>query len=105
DFQTQADRSIHFSYEMVTLSPRTALQLGFQLSEEDQQKSFVEMSGRKGLGVKADDLIDRLQANATTRIRSLYTDLHADEVPALASEIATAALRYFMIRFTRNTII
>jgi arginyl-tRNA synthetase len=105
DFHTQADRSIHFSYEMVTLSPKTAQQLGFRLSEEDQQKSFVEMSGRKGIGVKADDLIDRLEKNATERIRSLYTDLQADELRALASEIATAALRYFMIRFTRNTII
>src|SRR5262249_2094394 len=70
----QASKSIHFAYEMVTLSPKTAKELGFELSAEEQQKSFVEMSGRKGLGVKADDLLDRLEQNALQRIRPLYTD-------------------------------
>ena len=64
----QAERSIHFAYEMVTLSPKTAIELGFELSAEERQKSFVEMSGRKGLGVKADDLIDRLQQKALQRV-------------------------------------
>jgi arginyl-tRNA synthetase len=90
---------------MVTLSPKTAAELGFELSAEDQQKSFVEMSGRKGLGVKADDLLDRLELEALKRIRPLYKDLEEKELVRLASDIACGALRYFMIRYTRNTVI
>ena len=66
-FQEQADRSIHFSYEIVALTPRCAAELGYTLSEEDAKKPYVEVSGRKGLGVKADDLIDRLEAAAQRR--------------------------------------
>ncbi len=101
----QAERSIHFAYEMVTLSPKTAIELGFDLSAEERQKSFVEMSGRKGLGVKADELIDRLQQRALERIEPLYADLNSEQKRQLASLIAIGALRYFMIRFTRNTVI
>ena len=61
----QAERSIHFSYEMVALSHATARELGYELSPEDQKKPFVEVSGRKGLGVKADDLLDLLEKKAT----------------------------------------
>jgi arginyl-tRNA synthetase len=104
-YPDQADRSIHFSYEMVTLSPKTAVELGFTLSDEEQKRSFVEMSGRKGLGVKADDLLDRLEARALDRILPLYPDLSDEEKKALATIIATGALRYFMLRYTRNTII
>jgi arginyl-tRNA synthetase len=104
-YHEQADHSIHFAYEMVTLSPKTALELGFQLKEEDAGKSFIEMSGRKGLGVKADDLMDRLQDKALDRVAPLYSDMEHSHRLALASDIATGALRYFMIRFTRNTII
>jgi arginyl-tRNA synthetase len=104
-YEDQAQKSIHFSYEMVTLSPKTAKELGFELSQEDQQKSFVEMSGRKGLGVKADDLLDRLELEALKRIRPLYPDMVEKELLQLASDIASGALRYFMIRYTRNTVI
>lgn len=104
-YNEQADRSIHFSYEMVTLSPRTAKMLGFELSAEEQEKTFVEMSGRKGIGVKADDLIDRLRDNALQRIVDLYKTFSRAECEELAAHVATAALRYFMIRYTRNTII
>lgn len=101
----QSERSIHFAYEMVTLSPKTAVELGFELTAEERQKSFVEMSGRKGLGVKADDLIDRLQQKALERIQPLYPDMNQQQKEQLASIIAIGALRYFMIRFTRNTVI
>ena len=104
-YTEQAERSIHFAYEMVTLSPKTAIELGFELSAEERQKSFVEMSGRKGLGVKADDLIDRLQQKALQRVEPLYPDLNPKQKEQLASLIAIGALRYFMIRFTRNTVI
>lgn len=104
-YEEQAQKSIHFSYEVVTLSPKTAKELGFELSQEDQKKSFVEMSGRKGLGVKADDLLDRLEQEALKRIRPLYKDLEEQELVRLASDIANGALRYFMIRYARNTVI
>jgi arginyl-tRNA synthetase len=104
-YPDQASRSIHFSYEMVTLSPKTAAELGFVLSAEEQQKAFVEMSGRKGLGVKADDLLDRLEARALDRILPLYPELPEEEKISLAKIIATGALRYFMLRYARNTLI
>ena len=104
-YPEQASHSIHFSYEMVTLSPKTAVELGFALSPEEQQKAFVEMSGRKGLGVKADDLLDRLEARALERILPLYPELPEEEKNSLAKIIAAGALRYFMLRYARNTVI
>ena len=62
--------SVHLSYEMVALSPAAAAELGFEISDEDRKRPFVEMSGRKGLGVKADDLIDRLEANALFEVEN-----------------------------------
>jgi hypothetical protein len=61
-YAEQADRSVHFSYEMVALTPRCARELGIQLTPEDEKRPFVEVSGRKGQGVKADDLLDALEA-------------------------------------------
>lgn len=104
-YTEQADSSIHFAYEMVALSPKTAKELGFELSQEDSERSFVEMSGRKGLGVKADDLIDRLSGVALDRIRVQYKEYDESEQKALADMIATGALRYFMIRYARTTLI
>lgn len=107
--------SVHLSYEMVALSPAAAEELGFQLSDEDKQKSFVEMSGRKGLGVKADDLIDRLEANARLEVEKRDKErlerfpdeapLSTDEKIEIAHRIAVGALRYFLLKFTRNTVI
>ena len=65
----EAENSIHFSYEMVALTPATAKALGIEVSEEDSKKPYLEMSGRKGLGVKADDLIDALQSKAAESVR------------------------------------
>lgn len=99
------DASVHLSYEMVALSTAAAEELGFELSDEDRQKSFVEMSGRKGLGVKADDLIDRLEANARKEVESRHADSSDAEKKNIAHIIAIGALRYFLLKFTRNTII
>jgi arginyl-tRNA synthetase len=97
--------SVHLSYEMVALSPAAAEELGFEISDEDRAKPFVEMSGRKGLGVKADDLIDRLEANALIEVESRHPDL-SDEVKLhVAHQLAVGALRFFLLKFTRNTII
>jgi len=97
--------SIHLSYEMVALSPAAAEELGFELSDEDRKKPFIEMSGRKGLGVKADDLIDRLEANALAEVESRHAE-SSDEVKRhIAHQLAVGALRYFLLKFTRNTVI
>ena len=104
-YTDQAERSVHFSYEMVALSPRTCVELGIQLSEEDQKRSYVEVSGRKGLGVKADDLIDKLIETAAREVDSRHPDAPAGERLQVATQIAIGALRYFMLKFTRNTVI
>ncbi|HSI89083.1 MAG TPA: arginine--tRNA ligase [Pyrinomonadaceae bacterium] len=97
--------SVHLSYEMVALSPAAAEELGFELSEEDRKRPFIEMSGRKGLGVKADDLLDRLEANALLEVESRHPDLADDEKRDIANRIAVGALRYFLLKFTRTTVI
>ena len=78
-FNEQAEKSVHFSYEMVALTPRTCVELGIELSEEDKKRSYVEVSGRKGLGVKADDLIDKLIENARAEVDSRHPEAPADE--------------------------
>ncbi len=97
--------SVHLSYDMVALSPSAAEELGFFLSEEDKQKSFVEMSGRKGLGVKADDFINRLDEKAFDEVENRHPDLSRAEKHKIAHLIAVGALRYFLLKFTRTTII
>ena len=97
--------SVHLSYEMVALSPAAAEELGFELLEDDRSKPFIEMSGRKGLGVKADDLIDRLVANALVEVESRHPESSDEEKRSVARHIAVGALRYFLLKFTRNTVI
>lgn len=97
--------SVHFGYEMVALSPAACEELGMKLSDEDRSKPFIEMSGRKGLGVKADDLIDRLEASAQAEVESRHPDLSKAKQFEIAHSIAVGALRYFLLKFTRNSII
>ncbi len=104
-YPAQAERSIHFSYEMVALSPRTCVELGIPLSEEDKRRPYVEVSGRKGLGVKADDLIDKLIEKALDEVDSRHSDASTEDRRRIASQIAVGALRYFMLKFTRNSVI
>jgi len=99
------DASVHFSYEMVALSPAACAELGIELSAEDRTRPFIEMSGRKGLGVKADDLIDRLEADALKEVESRHPELSEQERISTAHEIAVGALRYFLLKFTRNSVI
>ena len=101
----QAERSVHFSYEMVALTPRTCAELGIELSEEDRRRPYVEVSGRKGLGVKADDLIDKLIEKACVEVDSRHPEAPAEERRRVGAEIATGALRYFMLKYTRNAVI
>ncbi len=102
----EAESSIHYSYEMVALTPATAIALGIDVSEEDAKKPYLEMSGRKGLGVKADDLLDALQAKAAESVREGRGEgLSSEELEQLGRQIAVAALRYFMLKYGRNKVI
>ena len=104
-YTKQAEASIHFSYEMVALSPRTCIEMGIELSEEDKKRPYVEVSGRKGLGVKADDLIDTLIAKALEEVSSRNAEQSEASRRAVATRIAVGALRYFMLKYTRNSVI
>jgi arginyl-tRNA synthetase len=104
-FDQQADHYTHFSYEMVALTPRCAAELGYQLSEEDQARAYIEVSGRKGFGVKADDLIDTLITSAKKEVDARHPELNDAERREIATKIAIGALRYFMLKFTKNSVI
>ena len=104
-YERQAENSIHFSYEMVALSPRTCVEMGIKLSEEDKSRPYVEVSGRKGLGVKADDLIHKLIEKALDEVTSRHLEEPEDSRRRAATHIAIAALRYFMLKYTRNSVI
>src|SRR5581483_5640833 len=101
----QADHFTHFSYEMVALTPRCAAELGYQLSDEDKARSYIEVSGRKGFGVKADDLIDTLIASAKKEVDGRHPQLSDEERIIIATQIAVGALRYFMLKFTKQSVI
>ena len=103
-YQQQAAHSIHYSYEMVALSHATARELGYDTSDASD-RPFVEVSGRKGLGVKADDLLDRLTEKAAAEVSKRNADLPPAEVRRIAETIAVAAVRYFMVKFSRGKII
>jgi len=100
-----ADRYTHFSYEMVALTPRCAAELGYTLSEEDKARPWIEVSGRKGFGVKADDLLDALIAAAGKEVDERHPELSAEERGGIARQIAIGALRYFMLKFTKQSVI
>ncbi len=104
-YASAADHYTHFSYEKVALTPRCAVELGYTLSDEDKARPFIEVSGRKGLGVKADDLLDKLIAAAKAEVDTRHPELDEPERLHIAGQIAVGALRYFMLRFNRNTII
>jgi arginyl-tRNA synthetase len=104
-YNEAADHYTHFSYEMVALTPRCAAELGYMLSEEDKARSYIEVSGRKGFGVKADDLLDQLIASAKNEVDSRHPQLADAERLSIAVQIAIGALRYFMLKFTKQSII
>ncbi len=104
-YNEQADHYTHFSYEMVALTPRCAAELGYELSDEDKLRSYIEVSGRKGFGVKADDLIDRLIASAKSEVDARHPQLSEDERLTIATKIAIGALRYFMLKVTKSSVI
>ncbi len=100
-----ADHYTHFSYEMVALTPRCAAELGYTLSDEDKTRSYIEVSGRKGFGVKADDLLDQLIAAARKEVDSRHPQLKEKERESIATQIAIGALRFFMLKYTKQSVI
>ncbi|HEV7766609.1 MAG TPA: arginine--tRNA ligase [Thermoanaerobaculia bacterium] len=100
-----AESSIHFAYEMVALTPTTAKALGMEVSEEDSKRAYVEMSGRKGFGVKADDMLNELERKATEAVKSNAEEVSEEDAALIGRQVAVAALRYFMLRFGRNKVI
>jgi arginyl-tRNA synthetase len=100
-----ADKSIHLSYAFVVLTPRCAAEMGYELSPEEAKLPFIQVSGRKGFGVKADDLIDKLEAAALAEVQQRHAEMPEAEQKHTAHAIATGALRFFLLKFTRNAII
>jgi arginyl-tRNA synthetase len=100
-----ADHFTHFSYGMVVLTPRCAAELGYSLTEEEKARSFVGVSGRKGFGVKADDLLDQLIASAKKEVDSRHPQVSEPERLGIATQIAIGALRYFMLKYTKQSVI
>ena len=101
----QAENSVHFSYEMVALSHDTARELGYPSEPDEAKKPFVEVSGRKGLGVKVDDLLDVLESRAKAEVARRNPEATDEECQQTASKIAVGAIRYFMLKFTRGKLI
>jgi arginyl-tRNA synthetase len=104
-FAAEAERLTHVNYAFVGLTARTAEELGYTLSDEDRARNFIEVSGRKGFGVKADDLIDRMIAAARAEVDARHPELSEAERAEIANTIGVGALRFFLLRFTRNTVI
>ncbi len=104
-YTEQADHYTHFSYEMVALTPRCAEELGYSISDEDKKKSYIEVSGRKGFGVKADDLIDKLIVSVQPLVDEKQASSSEPVRREIARQIAIGALRYFMLKVTRNSVI
>jgi arginyl-tRNA synthetase len=100
-----ADHFTHLSYGMVVLTPRCAAELGYELSDEDKTRPFIGVSGRKGFGVKADDLLDALIASAKQEVDSRHPELVEPERRNIAEQIAIGALRYFMLKYTKQSVI
>src|SRR5205814_10117541 len=96
-----AENSIHLSYEIVALTPRCAAEMGYELTPDEAKKPYVEVSGRKGFGVKADDLIDRLEAATVGEVKQRHAEMSEAEQLRTAHAIAVAALRFFLLKFTR----
>ena len=103
-YEQQAAHSVHYAYEVVVLSLATARELGYSIDDVDN-RSFVEVSGRKGLGVKIDDMLDRLIQKASLEVAKRNPELSTAHVRDTAEAIAVAAIRYFMVKYSRGKVI
>jgi arginyl-tRNA synthetase len=92
-YEEQSTDSTHLAYEVVTLSASTAANLGIDTSDG---REYYAMSGRKGIEIKADTLIDTAMARMKEVSHQENKDDLTDEKAAI---LAASAIRYFMIRF------
>ncbi|MGH9781310.1 MAG: arginine--tRNA ligase [Candidatus Acidiferrales bacterium] len=104
-FEEQANHLVHIAYDVVGLTPRCAVELGYTVTQEDAKRPYIEMSGRKGQGVKADDLLDQMEKRASEEVDARHRDFSDAERASVAHAIAIGALRYFLLKYTRSTII
>ena len=105
-YAEEADHLKHFSYNVVALTPRCALEMGYEIPPEDAKRPYIEVSGRKGQGVKADDLIDQLLESTRQEVETRHPELAGThDGNQIANAVAIGALRYFLLRFTRSTVI
>jgi arginyl-tRNA synthetase len=104
-YNDEADQLKHFAYNVVALTPRCAIEMGYEIPEEDAKRPYIEVSGRKGQGVKADDLLDQMEASALAEVETRQPGATEAERRAIAHAVAIGALRYFLLRFTRSTVI
>lgn len=104
-FTREAEHLTHIAYDVVGLTPRCAVELGYTLTEEDAKRPYIEMSGRKGQGVKADDLLDQMEKRALEEVEARHRDFSDAERESVSRAIAMGALRYFLLKYTRGTII
>ena len=103
-FEQEGENSIHFGYEVVALSPKTAQELGVPIDEDDE-KSVYAMSGRKGIGVKADDLMERIIEHTTAEVAKRHAEMSPEEHRKLGLDIAIGAVRYYMVRFNISSVL
>ena len=103
-YHDQASHSVHYAYEVVVLSLATARELGYTI-DESEGRTFVEVSGRKGLGVKIDDMLDRLIDKASLEVAKRNAEMADAQVKDTARAIAVAAIRYFMVKYSRGKVI
>ena len=104
-YQQQAANLHHFAYALVSLSLDAAASLGIEPSSDDRERGYVAVSGRRGLGVKADDLIDVVIEKALGEVRERQITSDLAEQMTSARMIGVAALRYFLLKFTRRSTI
>jgi arginyl-tRNA synthetase len=104
-YNDKADHYTHFSYEMVALTPNAALSMGYNVPQEEWSKPYIEVSGRKGFGVKADDLTDTLYHNSYNEVVKRHPEMGPAEASDIAKIISIGALRYFMLKFTKASVI
>lgn len=100
DFKSKPDSYVHLGYESVTLSPDTAKTLDL-----DTGGKSVQMSGRKGIYVSADYVLDVLSQHTFDEAKKRNPELDEIGLVKIAEQVAIGALRYTMIKQDLDKII
>ena len=84
---------VHLGYEAVTLSSETAKILGNATDGKD-----VQMSGRKGLYINADEIIAKLEKHIFFESKERNNDLDDASLNEIAHNVAIGTIRYELIK-------